>query len=53
MNILQKLIVIIVLSEERAKLLSSSKGKINAEEIRENINIILKEIVEKGASFND
>jgi hypothetical protein len=53
MNILQKLIVIIVLSEERAKLLSSSKGKINAEEIRENINIILKEIVEKGASFNE
>jgi hypothetical protein len=53
MNILQRLIVIIVLSEERAKLMSDSKGKINPQEIREYINQILKEIVLERTAFNE
>jgi len=53
MNILQKLFVIIVLSEERAKLLSDSKGKINPQEIREYINKILKEIITERTSYNE
>jgi hypothetical protein len=53
MNILQRLIVIIVLSEERAKLMSDNKGKINPQEIREYINQILKEIVSERTAFNE
>jgi hypothetical protein len=46
MNILQKLFVLIVLSEQRSSAISSDKnGLIEAKMVRENINLMLRDIV--------
>jgi hypothetical protein len=46
MNILQKLFVLIVISEQRSSSISTHKnGLIEAKMVRENINLMLRDIV--------